>query len=87
MEIKMTERAPGYYWVDWRAGWVDDEPDRRPGPLVGEWDGRVWWFSRLDTYRFDSQVEVIADCPAPAARPNPDTKINFLGRLEDGKAA
>jgi hypothetical protein len=65
----MTERAPGYYWVEWRAGWVDDEPKHRPGPLVGEWDGQVWWFTRFDTYRFASQVEVIAECPTPAVVP------------------
>ncbi len=65
----MTERAPGYYWVQWRSGWVDDE-QRRPGPLVGEWDGRVWWFTRLNTYRFASQVEVIAEWPSPVMQPN-----------------
>jgi hypothetical protein len=62
----MTERAPGYYWIKWRDAWVDDEPLRRPAPLVGEYDGKVWWFTRLDTYRFDSQVEVIAQCPTPS---------------------
>ena len=65
----MTERALVYYWVEWRNGWVDDEPQSRPGPLVGEWDGKVWWFTRLESYRFDSQVEVVAECPLPPLRP------------------
>ena len=75
----MTKRAPGYYWVEWRAGWVDDEPERRPGPLVAEWNGRVWWFTRLDAYRFASQVEVIAECSMPAAKLN-SRQPDFGGR-------
>jgi hypothetical protein len=79
----MTERAPGYYWVEWRAGWVDDEPQHRPGPLVGEWDGRVWWFTRFETYRFASQVEVIAECLAPAVQPNLNSRQRDLGSYRD----
>jgi hypothetical protein len=79
----MTERAPGYYWVEWRDGWVDDEPERRPGPLVGEWDGRVWWFTRFEAYRFASQVEVIAECPMPAVRPKMNSRQPDLGSSRD----
>jgi hypothetical protein len=61
----MPLRMPGYYWITWTdladADWVA----RRPGPLVGQWDGRVWWFVRSDVYRFDCEVEVLDQIPAP----------------------
>jgi hypothetical protein len=75
----MSKHAPGYYWVQWRTGWVDDEPERWPAPLVGEWDGQVWWFTRLETYRFASQVEVIAECPIPAAASAKNAHRHDLG--------
>jgi hypothetical protein len=57
----MAQRQPGYYAVVW-TDFADVElRNRRPGPLVGEWDGRYWWFSRMDTYRFDCEVEVVSD--------------------------
>jgi hypothetical protein len=56
----MSKRTPGYYWVDW----TDDivvSGCRRPGPLVGEWDGKAWWFPRTETYRFDCEVKVLSE--------------------------
>jgi len=61
----MTERHPGYYWVDWTDRADADVVERKPAPLVGEWDGRVWWFVRMQTYRFDCEVRVLRECLAP----------------------
>jgi hypothetical protein len=63
--MAMQLRMPGYYWVTWTdladADWVA----RRPGPLIGQWDGRVWWFVRSDVYRFDCEVVVLDEVPLP----------------------
>lgn len=67
----MTPRRPGYYWIKWSELADTDVARRRPCPLVGEWDGRVWWLSRSDVYRFDSEVEVIGkalESPTPSLR-------------------
>jgi hypothetical protein len=72
-ENPMTERntrAPGYYWVNW-SKWADSElAARRPGPLVGEWDGKVWWFSRVDAYQFDCDLIVISNLSLPRDAPS-----------------
>jgi hypothetical protein len=57
--ISKTDRTPGYYWVMWSATADQDLALRRPGPLVGEWDGHVWWFSRMQSYQFDCDVMVM----------------------------
>jgi hypothetical protein len=76
----MPLRAPGYYWITWTdladADWVA----RRPGPLVGQWDGEVWWFVRSDIYRFDCEVEVLDEIPAPhwqAVPPQPSARLQL----------
>jgi len=61
----MTERHPGYFWVNWTDRADADLIERRPAPLIGEWDGRVWWFARMPAYRFDCEVRVLAECPVP----------------------
>lgn len=61
----MSERNPGYYWVDWTNRADRDVVERKPGPLIGEWDGRVWWFVRMDAYRFDCEVVVLRECLTP----------------------
>jgi hypothetical protein len=61
----MSMRTPGYYWVTWTELADEEVARRRPGPLVAQWDGDVWWFIRSDTYRFDSEVDVIAEIPQP----------------------
>jgi hypothetical protein len=61
----MAQREPGYYPVVW-TDFADIElRTRRPSPLVGEWDGKYWWFTRIDTYKFDCEVEVIGDLIEP----------------------
>lgn len=57
--VGSAQRTPGYYWVEWSESADKDLVARRPGPLVGEWDGRVWWFSRIEAYQFDCDVAVI----------------------------
>ena len=44
----MSTRKPGYYWVTWSELADADLVTRRPGPLIGHWDGRVWWFVRSE---------------------------------------
>jgi hypothetical protein len=61
----MPRRTPGYYWVTWTNLADADCVARRPGPLVGQWDGKVWWFFRSDVYRFDCEVEVLDEISAP----------------------
>jgi hypothetical protein len=61
----MAERQRGYYWVGW-SGWVDAETaERFPGPMLGLWDGQVWWFTRMDRYRFDTEVIVLGERLVP----------------------
>jgi|HubBroStandDraft_1064217.scaffolds.fasta_scaffold1060099_2 hypothetical protein len=55
----LNGRTPGYYWIKW-SNFADPKlATRRPGPIVGEWDGKVWWFSRMNSYQFDCDVMVI----------------------------
>lgn len=77
----MLLRMPGYYWVAWTdladADWVA----RRPGPVVGWWDGKVWWFVRSEVYRFDCEVEVLEEIPTPprqAIPPRPSTNLRAM---------
>ncbi|MGA2942582.1 MAG: hypothetical protein ABSE50_11160 [Xanthobacteraceae bacterium] len=57
--ITSNARKPGYYWINW-TGLADPSlATRRPGPLVGEWDGKVWWLSRVQAYQFDCDVTVV----------------------------
>jgi hypothetical protein len=65
----MPARAPGYYWVTWSERADAEFAARRPGPLIGHWDGGAWWFIRCDAYRFDCEVEVLGKALAP---PQPD---------------
>lgn len=61
----MPLRTPGYYWVTWTDLADADCIARRPGPLVGMWDGEFWWFFRSDVYRFDREVAVLDEISAP----------------------
>jgi len=61
----MSGRQPGYYWVTWTALADEEVALRRPGPLVAQWDGAVWWLICSDTYRFDSELEAIGEIPQP----------------------
>lgn len=74
----MPLRTPGYYWITWTDLADADCAARRPGPLVGQWDGEVWWFFRSDIYRFDCEVEVLDEISAPcrqAIAPHPPTRL------------
>jgi hypothetical protein len=65
MEMKMAERERGYYWVRW-SSWIDAETAASvPGPSLGLWDGRAWWFARKDRYYFDTEVVVLSECLRP----------------------
>lgn len=64
----MPLRTPGYYWIKWTDLADADCVARRPGPFVGQWDGKVWWLFRSDVYRFDCEVEVLDRIPFPARR-------------------
>lgn len=64
----MVLRTPGYYWVTWTDLADADCVACRPGPLVGQWDGKVWWFFRSDVYRFDCEVEVLDEISSPPQR-------------------
>jgi hypothetical protein len=67
----MSERMPGYYWVDWTELADSELVDRRPGALIGEWDGKVWWFVHMQTYRFDCEVRIRGERLAPPASLTP----------------
>jgi hypothetical protein len=56
----MNKRERGFYWVDWTHFADAEIVETRPGPLIGEWDGKYWWFARMQTYRFDSEVRILA---------------------------
>jgi hypothetical protein len=61
----MFKREPGYYWITW-SEWADaDLVACKPGPLIAQWDGKVWWLIRSDIYRFDCEVEVLGGALAP----------------------
>jgi hypothetical protein len=76
----MAERQPGYYAVIW-TDFADVElRNCRPGPLVGEWDGKYWWFTRMDAYRFDCEVEVIGELIEPRQIPI-DSRKKFRSRV------
>jgi hypothetical protein len=63
----MNSRMPGFYWVEWSHLVDADVADRWPTPLIGEWDGKRWWFARMQTYRFDCEVKVLGQI-APQQR-------------------
>jgi hypothetical protein len=57
----MADREPGHYWVCWSTR-ADEETARRlPAPMMGLWDGRVWWLPRVDRYFFDSELVVLGE--------------------------
>jgi len=39
----------------------------KPGPLIGEWDGQVWWLNRVRSYQFDCDVRVISTLRFPSS--------------------
>jgi len=72
----MTQRKPGYYWVVWTDLADVDVKDARPAPLIGEWDGRFWWFARMASYRFDCEVEVVDDLLLPSEKFAPGAEFS-----------
>ncbi|HTP93513.1 MAG TPA: hypothetical protein VMJ52_17345 [Xanthobacteraceae bacterium] len=64
----MSKRDPGYYWITWTDRAEPEFARRKPGPLIAQWDGSVWWFVRSDAYRFDCEVEVLGDLLPPTHR-------------------
>ena len=61
----MTEREPGYYWIVWTDLADVEVTAKWPGPLLGQFDGRYWWFARMEVYKFDREVEVISSMLVP----------------------
>jgi hypothetical protein len=61
----MPIRKPGYYWITWTDLVDADLAARRPGPLIGQWDGKLWWFVRSEVYRFDCEVKVLEEILTP----------------------
>jgi hypothetical protein len=61
----MAEREYGHYWVCWSNMAGAETAQRLPGPLMGLWDGEVWWFARVDRYYFDSELVVLGERLAP----------------------
>jgi hypothetical protein len=57
--LEQPSREPGYYWITWTKLADEDWAQRHPGPLVSEWDGKRWWITRSDVYRFDCEVQVL----------------------------
>ncbi len=82
MSAASNGRVPGYYWVTWNGRADAEFAAHRPGPLIGQWDGRVWWFVRCDVYRFDSEVEVLGAALAPLQKdfPQPPSSAARIGR-------
>lgn len=64
----MPKRKPGYYWIVWSEHADPALAAHRPGPLIGQWDGTVWWLIRTDVYRFDCEVEVLGSTLSPPRR-------------------
>ena len=73
-------RKPGYYWVTCTDRADADLAEREQGPLIGQWDGKVWWFVRSDDYRFDCEVEVLGTILTPPRQ-------NFLHSISTVGAA
>jgi hypothetical protein len=76
----MFKREPGYYWIRWTELVDADLAARKPGPLIAQWDGEVWWLVRSDVYRFDCEVEVLGGRLAPPQQ-------SFLRAVPAGLAA
>jgi hypothetical protein len=57
----MAQRELGYYWVCWSNRADEKTAERLPGPLLGMWDGEVWWFVRIDRYYFDTELIVLSE--------------------------
>jgi hypothetical protein len=57
----VAEREHGHYWVCWSDVADAETAKRLPGPLMGLWDGEVWWFARIDRYYFDSELVVVGE--------------------------
>lgn len=61
----MFTREPGYYWIAWSERADAELAAPKPGPLIAQWDGKVWWLIRSDVYRFDCEVDVLGAALAP----------------------
>jgi hypothetical protein len=57
----VADREAGHYWVCWSTMADEEIAKRRPTPMMGLWDGSVWWLTRLDRYFFDSELVVIGE--------------------------
>jgi len=61
----MGNRVAGHYWVRWSTVADEQTASRLPAPLMGLWDGRVWWLPCVDRYFFDSELVVLGERLAP----------------------
>jgi len=76
----MTQRQLGYYWVVWTDMADIEVRQARPGPLLGRWDGKYWWFVRMEVSKFDCEVEVISDLLEPPLRVS-ESRQAFAARV------
>jgi hypothetical protein len=67
----MKHRDKGFYWVEWTHFADAQLVARKPGPLMGEWDGRYWWFTRMHAYCFDCEVRVLSERLQPPTSEKP----------------
>jgi hypothetical protein len=61
----MQQRERGYYWVCWSHRADEETAERLPGPLLGFWDGEVWWFVLKDRYYFNVELIVLSERLVP----------------------
>jgi hypothetical protein len=61
----MMQRERGNYWVCWSNRADAETTERLSGPLLGMWDGEVWWFVRIDRYYFDTELIVLSERLVP----------------------
>jgi hypothetical protein len=57
----MAHREAGHYWVCWSTMAAEETIRRLPAPMIGLWDGSVWWLPRIDRYFFDSELVVLGE--------------------------
>jgi len=60
-KFDMAGREPGHYWVCWSDMADREAITNMPAPLLGHWDGKAWWFPRVDRYFFDAELVVLGE--------------------------
>ena len=61
----MADREAGHYWVRWSTMAPEETVRRLPAPMIGLWDGSVWWLPRVDRYFFASELVVLGERLTP----------------------